>query len=161
MDKRELILEEFKQSNQASFYSISRFDALTIAISGGGLYFCFEFFKLYHADEKMTFWPVAIASFGFLIAIVVNFVSQIVAYKLHTHINHEKGYRLDMAFDDELDEEYETGKTYKQWYMAKIEDSKSDAKPYRDAVVGLNICSNVAVFAGLLCLILFCVLILL
>ena len=73
----ERIKERQKLSWEGMFYSIQRIDLLVISISGAGIYVCLETLK-FNKENCMDIGSlIKISGCFFLIAIIVNFISQV------------------------------------------------------------------------------------
>lgn len=62
---------------QGWHYAIQRIDILIVSISGAGVYTCLETLKFSEIEKELSnTWLLKAAGFGFVLAIIVNFVSQ-------------------------------------------------------------------------------------
>lgn len=79
---KEQIEKEKNMAHQNMFYSVQRIDLLIIAVSGAGVYVCLETLK-FIVEEKLDESPLLIKLAGlmFVLAVVVNFISQITSKK--------------------------------------------------------------------------------
>ena len=66
-------------------YSVQRIDLLVIAISGAGIYVCFETFKYMKTVSKDVGYCLKTALFLLLISIIVNFLSQMFGKTANEH----------------------------------------------------------------------------
>ena len=79
--KMEELKERSKNSLQSMFYSMQRIDLLVISISGAGIYIVLETLK-YLTDNEMCICNLIRWSGGlFLLAIILNFLSQMSGFK--------------------------------------------------------------------------------
>ncbi len=79
---KDQIEKEKNIAHQNMFYSVQRIDLLIIAVSGAGVYVCLETLK-FIVEEKLNQSPILIKIAGlmFVLAVVVNFISQITGKK--------------------------------------------------------------------------------
>lgn len=77
--------ERYRFSFQGWFYSVQRFDVLLISVSGGGLYLSLETLKYVLENQYGPVWPVKLAGVMFVLAIILNLISQLTGKKANFH----------------------------------------------------------------------------
>lgn len=79
---KDQIENEKNMAHQNMFYSVQRIDLLIIAVSGAGVYVCLETLK-FLVKEEVNQNPILIKLAGlmFVLAVVVNFFSQVTGKK--------------------------------------------------------------------------------
>jgi len=133
MDK---IKDKQKLSWQGMFYTVQRLDLLIISISGAGIYVCLETLKFLKEKEIELHLLVKIAGFVLLLAIMINFLSQILGYWAN--------YFYYLSCDEQLEDKPSTIK------IKKLDD-KSDFYTKWNKIS--NLTSAIIMFLGLLTLI--------
>jgi len=134
----EKIKNRQKLSWQGMFYTVQRLDLLIISISGAGIYVSLEALKFLKENKMETSYLIKVSGFILLLAIVLNFVSQILAYW--------SNYYDYLYCDEKLDK-----KPKNEDY--KIYEKKSDC--YNLWNIRLNLASALAMFLGLISLLSF------
>ncbi len=105
------IKERQKLSWQGVFYGIQRIDLLIISISGAGIYICFETLKYLHESSMDISNSIKISGGFLLIAIMINFLSQIFGRKSNYYDYLWCEVKLD-AKDEPTDEQKTLIKDY-------------------------------------------------
>lgn len=123
--------EELRHKNWTSFlahtrertmYAVKRIDLLIISICGAGIYIIFESFKAITKKELPAdnVWILKAAGIGFLIAIIVNFISQRTGYHANDYrekytileIHSIEGNKVDKGTQTNHDEK---AKSFTKW----------------------------------------------
>ena len=87
-------------------------DILIISVSGGGVYVCLEAIKFLHEQNLEISIVPKIAGVLFVIAVLVNFLSQYYSYKANYHDYLESQYKIaerseDAAKEDLLSDQFD------------------------------------------------------
>jgi len=122
-------------------YSMQRIDLLIISISGAGIYFCLEAIKFLYENNITTNWSIKIAGPLFILAIILNVLSQRYGCK-----ENEQEYLIcqtkidceNILSIDDLDE---------------VAGYTKKSKLFKTVTNNLNITSLAAMFLGLLILV--------
>jgi hypothetical protein len=78
--------KENKKLNYSNMnYSIHRIDLLIISISGAGVYLCLETLKFCYSNKIPISVSLKVSSGLFIFSILVNFLSQFMAYEANKH----------------------------------------------------------------------------
>lgn len=112
------------------FYSVQRIDLLVIAISGGGIYVCFETLKYLSENHRCVSLWLKWSLFILLFSIILNFLSQMFGKKSNEH-----DYLMCLEAENQNRAEHDT------------HDRKSES--YSKAVDFSNIASVITMFVGL------------
>jgi hypothetical protein len=139
--------ESIKQRKQMGFtnwcYAGQRIDLLIISISGGGIYIILETLK-YSLDKPLNYIVlIKISGILFVASIISNLLSQLSGQEANDHDQQWCEKRLCASDPMTADE------------IVSIELSNSNASRYSQRTKNRNISSMIAMFAGLIFLIIF------
>lgn len=140
VNKMKNTLDRQKQSWEGMFYSIQRIDLLIISISGAGIYVCLETLKFLTDSKIEVNVIVKISSVFFLLAIIVNFLSQIFGYKAN-----ENDYLMCQT---EIESDFNPNDTQK----TEIEKFDKNSDCYSILTNWFNYVSMLLMFIGLIML---------
>lgn len=146
----EKIIERKKQAWDNMFYSTQRLDLLIVSLSGAGIYVCLETIKYFATKTKPE--PcgalIKISGFIFILAIILNFLSQHYGFK-----GNEQDYLMCDAEMDlntmDLDEQK------KETLSGEIEKHDKLAETYSKYTKYMNYFSMLTLFVGLILIVLF------
>lgn len=108
--------EDPNKRSEQSFLNMTnsrnRMDILIISVSGGGVYVCLEAIKFLHEQNLEVSNIPKVAGALFVIAVLVNFLSQYYSYKSNYHDYLESQYKIakrpeDAAKEDLLSEQFD------------------------------------------------------
>jgi len=147
MNQSKLIMERIKDRQSRSwegvFYATRRMDLLVVSISGAGIYVCLETIKYLKDNQLESASLVKLSGVILLIAIVVNFASQILGRKSNYHDYLMCDYQLD-----DYEEPSEENKI-------KIREHDKSSDCYSKITGFLNSSSAILMLSGLLLMIIY------
>lgn len=150
--KKEYIasLESYQKGlKEGAAYSIQRIDLLIISVSGAGIYTSFElmkyvatsvYLKCSHIENINVYFKIT--ALFFTISIIINFISQITAYK-------SKSLKID-ASEQEI-HDLKNGNPI----SGKVAELECLGKLYNKGTIISNRASTIIMLSGLICLIVF------
>ena len=134
----EKLKEQYKMAHYGWHYSIQRIDLLMISISGAGIYVCLEAMKYSFENSLGGTSAIKIAGLFFVVAIVLNFISQFTGMKAN---------QLDMLMsEDKLDCNNEPDELTRE----RINNLKCSIKVCNTWTFYLNTSSMAVMFIGLI-----------
>tara|TARA_R110000744_G_scaffold253634_2_gene369203 strand:+ start:4216 stop:4653 length:438 start_codon:yes stop_codon:yes gene_type:complete len=132
------IKDRQKLAWEGLFYSIQRIDLLIVSISGAGIYVCLESIKYLSDSEIQVHFSVKVSGLFFLLAITINFFSQIYGKK-----SNEQDYLM-------CDAKLDAGDNISKSKKAAIDEYDKKAECYTKITNKLNLASMYLMFGGLL-----------
>lgn len=131
------VLERQKLAWEGLFYSVQRIDLLIVSISGAGIYVCLESVKYLTEIKIPIHHLIKISGLLFLLAVTVNFLSQVYGKK-----SNEQDY---LMCDAKIDAGEKVNKTEKE----RINYHDEQAEKYTKITNALNATSMYLMFGGL------------
>lgn len=135
--KNKVQIEGIKNAAQEAWtYSIRRMDLLIISIGGAGVYVILETLKQVYLTKPLDcIWVLKVAGVLFVLAIILNFISQWTGMKA----NESETLRCE----EELAEDCNDKKAF---------EYQLSAKSFNSWTIGLNSASMIVMFIGLMIL---------
>ncbi len=133
-----------KESSDGINYSIERIDVLIVSISSAGIYVCLETLKYINEKKMDSSSMIKIGGALFLVAIILNFISQYFGRKANEHDYFWCEYNLDIK-----DKNYRDSMPK---LREKIKYHESEAKKYSEYCVTTTNWSSIVMGSGLFCL---------